>query len=175
MTPVASAREPHPESPGLAVGIDERLVRQVVETFYGKVRLDPVLGPIFEAAVGDWPDHLDRLCAFWSSLTLITGRYKGNPFEAHLALPALGPEHFQTWLGLFDATLSELCTPDQADVFRVRARRVADSLSLGLAIRRGESPLPARRQGSPALSPVNPPPNAAPRTPADPGPRRSRH
>jgi hemoglobin len=143
-------RGPHPDAPGLPVGIDEPLVRAVVETFYASVRHDPVIGPIFEEAVEDWPAHLDRLSAFWSSLTLITGRYKGNPFEAHLRLPAaLGPEHFATWLGLFDETLAALCTPEQAEVFRVRARRVAESLSLGLAIRRGEMPMTnAPRRGN---------------------------
>jgi hemoglobin len=153
----AVPREPHPASAGLAAGIDEALVRAVVETFYGKVRRDPLLGPIFNEAVADWPEHLDRLCAFWSSLTLMTGRYKGDPFGVHLALPPLDQAHFRTWLGLFGETLGELCTPDQAEVFRVRAERVAESLSLGLAIRRGEAPLPARRprSGKPAQPAVN--------------------
>ncbi|MBV8868012.1 MAG: hypothetical protein JOY65_01145, partial [Acetobacteraceae bacterium] len=52
----AAPREPHPASPGLAAGIDETLVRIVVETFYAKVRRDPLLGPIFDEAVADWPD-----------------------------------------------------------------------------------------------------------------------
>lgn len=146
--PEATSREPHPASPGLAVGIDETLVRAVVGTFYAKVRRDPLLGPIFNEAVADWPEHLDRLCAFWSSLTLMTGRYKGDPFGAHLALPPLDHRHFRTWLGLFEETLDELCTPDQADVFRVRAERVAESLDLGLAMRRGKSVLPVRRPSS---------------------------
>ena len=136
----------HPKAPGTAVGIDEALIRSVVETFYGRVRRDPLLGPIFEAAVVDWPEHFDKLTAFWSSLTLMTGRYKGSPFEAHLPLPRLSDEHFATWLRLFDQTLRELCTPAQAEVFRLRAGRVADSLNMGLAIRRGEAPLSARRQ-----------------------------
>ena len=150
MSSDAAPRGPHPDAPGLAVGIDETLVRTVVETFYGRVRRDPVLGPIFEEAVSDWPDHFDRLSAFWSSLTLITGRYKGNPFEAHLKLPALGPDHFRIWLRLFDQTLAELCTPAQAEVFRIRAERVAESLNLGLAVRRGEAPLPVRQPRAPA-------------------------
>ncbi|MBV8522640.1 MAG: hypothetical protein JOY71_11045 [Acetobacteraceae bacterium] len=57
-------RGPHPASAGLAVGIDETLVRAVVEKFYAKVRRDPLLGPIFNEAVEDWPDHIKRLCAF---------------------------------------------------------------------------------------------------------------
>jgi hemoglobin len=149
-------REPNPASPGLAVGIDEALVREVVETFYAKVRRDPLLGPIFNEAVADWPDHLDRLCAFWSSLTLMTGRYKGDPFGVHLKLPPLGPIHFRTWLGLFEETIGQLCAPDQAEVFRTRAERVAESLNLGLAIRRGEASLPARRSRSPTSLPVQP-------------------
>ncbi len=141
-------RGPHPAAPGLGVGIDEALVRAVVETFYAKVRRDPLLGPIFNEAVADWPEHLDRLCAFWSSLTLMTGRYKGDPFGVHLKLPALGPTHFRIWLGLFEETLGQLCTPNQAEVFRIRAERVAESLNLGLAIRRGEASLPVRRSHS---------------------------
>jgi hemoglobin len=141
----ATPREPHPASAGLSVGINEALVRAVVEAFYAKVRRDPLLGPIFNEAVADWPKHIDRLCAFWSSLTLMTGRYKGEPFEVHLKLPPLGPVHFRTWLGLFEETLGELCTPDQAEVFRIRAERVAESLNLGLAFRRGEATLPVRR------------------------------
>lgn len=136
----ARHREPRPSAPGLAAAIDEDLVRSVVEAFYAKVRLDPLLGPIFQAAITDWPAHLDRLCAFWSSLTLMTGRYKGNPFEAHLALPGLDAGHFTTWLRLFDETVAELCSPAQAEVFRTRARRVAESLRLGLEFRRAGLP-----------------------------------
>lgn len=144
--PDTAIQRPHPKAPGTAVGIDEKLIRSVVETFYSRVRCDPLLGPIFEATVADWPEHFDKLTDFWSSLTLMTGRYKGSPFEAHLPLPRLGDEHFATWLRLFDQTLRELCTPEQAEVFRLRAGRVADSLNMGLAIRRGEALPPVRRQ-----------------------------
>ena len=143
--PDRAAVPPNPKAPGTAVGIDEPLIRTVVETFYGRVRRDPMLGPIFNSAVADWPEHLRRLTDFWSSLTLMSGRYKGNPFEAHLPLPRLNDEHFATWLRLFDQTLRELCTPEQAEVFRLRAGRVAESLNMGLAIRRGEAVLPPRR------------------------------
>lgn len=140
MSHAVKRREPHPDAPGLSAGVDEDLVRSVVETFYAKIRRDPALGPIFKEAVEDWPAHIDRLCALWSSLTLMTGRYKGNPFVAHLALPELGAGHFATWLRLFDETLAGICTPAQAEVFRDRARRVAESLRLGLEVRRGGLP-----------------------------------
>jgi len=151
--PATVSRLANPKAPGTVVGIDEPLIRSVVETFYGRVRRDKLLGPIFEAAVADWPEHFGKLTNFWSSLTLMSGRYKGNPFEAHLPLPRLGDEHFATWLRLFNQTLCELCTPEQAEVFRLRAGRVAESLNMGLAIRRGEAPLSARREGAAGRSP----------------------
>jgi hemoglobin len=125
----------------VAVGIDEALIERVVGAFYAKVRHDPLLGPIFEGKVADWPAHLVRLRDFWSSLVLLTGRYKGTPFEVHLAMPELGSDHFATWLRLFDETLAAHCDPAQAEIFRARAKRVAESLRLGLAIRRGNPPV----------------------------------
>ena len=41
--------------------------------FYGAARGDEVLGPLFER-VDDWEAHIVRICAFWSSVTLMTGR-----------------------------------------------------------------------------------------------------
>lgn len=125
------------KSPGAVTGIDEELIGRVVDTFYGRVRADGLLGPIFEEAVGDWPEHLARLRAFWSSIVLMTGTYKGQPLQSHFHLPELTDEHFLRWLGLFEGTVGELCTPDQAEVFMVRARRIADSFRFGLAARRG--------------------------------------
>lgn len=56
----------------------------LVEHFYAKVREDPTLGPVFNRAIADWPAHLEKLSAFWSSVMLTSGRYKGNPMMAHL-------------------------------------------------------------------------------------------
>ncbi|WP_406857071.1 group III truncated hemoglobin [Alsobacter sp. KACC 23698] len=120
-------------SPGAAVAIDRTLIRQVVHAFYDKVRIDPLLGPIFDGAVQDWPHHLDRLTEFWSAITLMTGGYKGDPLRAHVNLPKLGDEHFLRWLALFRSTLAEHCTPEQHLVFLSRAERIADSFRFGLA------------------------------------------
>jgi len=78
---------------GLA--ISEEALGLVVERFYARVRLDPLLGPIFGAAVHDWPEHLARLTDFWSSVMLTSGRYKGRPLPAHLKhADAITPEGF---------------------------------------------------------------------------------
>lgn len=118
-------------------GIDEKMIEVLVRTFYARVRQDPVIGPIFESKVHDWPAHERRLCAFWSSVTLMSGRYHGRPMEAHLPLPIDSP-HFDRWLELFAATAREICPPAATAHFLERALRIADSLELGVAANRGE-------------------------------------
>ena len=87
-------------APGAPVGVTEAMIRQVVHTFYSRVRADPQLGPIFDTAIGDgWDVHLAKLCDFWSSVLLMTGRFKGAPMAVHIRLPDIGPAHFERWLG----------------------------------------------------------------------------
>lgn len=135
-------RDPHPKAPGTAVGITEPMIKTIVHTFYARVRVDPLLGPIFNRAIEDWDAHLDKLCAFWSSVTLMTGRYKGTPMQAHSELPEITPAHFERWLALFQATAIKTCPRDAAAVFVGRANRIAESLQLGLAIHRGDGIVP---------------------------------
>lgn len=118
-------------------GIDEAMIERLVRTFYGRARRDPLIGPIFERTVEDWEQHLTRICAFWSSVVLMSGRYHGQPMVAHLPLPVDTP-HFDRWLEIFAATAHELCPPAAAAHFIQRAHRIADSLDLGLAAQRGE-------------------------------------
>lgn len=122
-------------------GIDEPMIAALVTAFYAKVRQDPLIGPIFEAKVEDWDIHLEKLCAFWSSVTLMTGRYHGRPMQAHMSLP-VGGEHFDRWLALFEATAKAICPPVAAAYFIERAHRIADSLELGIASQRGEIKTP---------------------------------
>ena len=97
------------------MGVTEDLIRTLVDAFYGKVRADPVIGPIFaREIVGDWAPHLAKMYNFWSSVTLMTGRYRGTPMAAHLRLEGLEPAHFARWLALFRATAAEVCPPPAA-------------------------------------------------------------
>lgn len=118
-------RVPYVRAPGIAVGIDEELIRAVVEAFYARVRTDADLGPIFQRIL-DWPAHLARMCDFWSSVILITGAYKGDVIGQHLPLPGLTERHFGKWIELFEATTKELCTPQQAVAFSLRAAKIAE-------------------------------------------------
>lgn len=129
---------PHLKAPGLEVGITEPMIRELVHTFYTRVRQDELLGPIFNTHVQDWPEHLDRLCAFWSSVTLMTGRYKGRPVPAHAKLPGITGQHFAHWLALFAQTARDVCPPEAAELFIDRSQRIAQSLQNAIAFVRGE-------------------------------------
>jgi hemoglobin len=124
-------------------GIDEVMIERVVRGFYARVRNDPLIGPVFEARIRDWEPHLQRMCAFWSSVALMSGRYHGQPMPKHMPLPVDG-RHFDRWLALFEATARELCPSKAADHFIERAHRIAESLELGIAgangvmLRKGE-------------------------------------
>ena len=113
-------------------GIDETMIEKLVRAFYVKVRQDALLGPVFEERIADWEPHLEKMFAFWSSLTLMTGRYHGQPMAKHLVLP-VDATHFNRWLELFEETAREVCPPEAAERFIERAHRVAESLELGVA------------------------------------------
>jgi hemoglobin len=127
-------------APGHAAGVDEAMIERLVHAFYARVRQDPTLGPIFEAAIDDWDEHLAKLCDFWSSVLLMTGRFKGSPMTAHARLPDIQPAHFGRWLELFHATARQLCPPTAAALFVERSSMIGQSLQLGLAASRGELP-----------------------------------
>jgi hemoglobin len=113
-------------------GITEAMIERLVRGFYAKVRKDAVLAPVFEARIADWEPHLKRMCAFWSSVALMSGRYHGTPMAKHMPLP-VNAGHFDRWLELFEATARELCPPAAATHFVELARRIAASLELGIA------------------------------------------
>lgn len=116
----------------LETGIDEAMIDRLVRDFYGKVRRDPMLGPIFEARVENWEQHFLTLGAFWSSVTLGTGAYSGTPMQKHIGLP-VDSRHFDRWLRLFGETAIETCPSDAARLFLERAMRIAESLELAIA------------------------------------------
>jgi hemoglobin len=113
-------------------GITEAMIERLVHGFYAKVRTDALLAPVFEARIGDWEPHLAQMCAFWSSVALMSGRYHGTPMVKHLPL-LVDAAHFDRWLALFEQAAREICPPQAAAHFVERARRIAASLELGVA------------------------------------------
>ncbi len=123
----------HPSSAAAGDDLDEALIERVIRRFYDNVQRDEVLGPIFAARITDWETHLQRMFAFWSSVTLSSGRYHGQPMPKHAALP-IDARHFDRWLALFERTVRDTCSSAVAELFIEKARRIATSLEMGRAL-----------------------------------------
>jgi len=128
-------------APGTPVGVTEAMIHDLVHAFYGKIRKDPALGPVFARVIGgDWDPHLAKMCDFWSSVMLMTGRFHGSPMVAHTRIEGIRPTHFARWLHLWRETAAEVCPPEAAALFTAKAEMIGQSLQLGIAASRGELP-----------------------------------
>jgi|SRR6185312_9886304 len=84
-------------------GIDS--IKLFVDEFYGKVRGDSLIGPVFSQVLpGDWRPHLEKMYAFWNAVLFGVAGFKGNPFSKHAPLK-IEQEHFDRWLALFAETI----------------------------------------------------------------------
>lgn len=127
--------------PGMRVGITEAMIHDVVHAFYATIRTDPALGPIFRRVIGEnWDPHLAKMCDFWSSVLLMSGRFEGDPMGKHVAVGGIRPTHFARWLHLFRETVERLCPPPAAAMFVMRSEMIARSLQRGIAFFSGQAP-----------------------------------
>lgn len=115
----------------------EEDVMTLVHSFYARVREDGLLGPIFNAHVDDWGQHLTHLCDFWSALLRGTSRFTGSPMQKHAALPNLSEALFERWLALFQQTAHEHPNQVMAREAGVTAQRIAGRLWAGYQYSRG--------------------------------------
>lgn len=103
----------------------ERLVR----AFYARTLCDPVLGFIFtDVAHLDLEAHVPIVSAFWETILLGAGTYRGGAFAKHAALNAkvtLRAGHFERWLHLWRLTVDELYAGERAEEAKRHAERVA--------------------------------------------------
>lgn len=134
--------------------VTEASIKTLVDDFYARVRRDPALGPVFDRAIAPeaWPAHLERMYAFWSSVMLTSGHYKGDPVGVHRRVAGIAPPLFGNWLDLFEATAASLFVPAIADRFAHAARRIAESLILALFFR-PDQPWKEDLRRRPAVSP----------------------
>ena len=128
--------------------IDEADLERLIPAFYDRVRADDMIGALFNETIDDWPHHLDKLVAFWSSVMLTTGRYKGSPMAAHLRhQAAIRPEMFERWLALWTETTAQMLPPTAAAALQAKAQRIAESLSLALFYRLDRKVVAGASQG----------------------------
>lgn len=120
-------------SPPPASTVDPEQIQQLVHQFYGRVRANFSLGPIFDATIGAddaaWAAHLAKLCDFWETLILGATKYKGSPIAVHSRLPGLERGHFTVWLRLFEQTLAEVFSREDDGPTRERIYRMAERMA----------------------------------------------
>lgn len=101
-------------------------IQFLVQTFYGKVLKDDVIGYIFNDVMDiDWDKHFPIMYSFWESVLLGKNTYNGNPMIKHIDLNMLEPlkeHHFDRWLLLWEQTLTENFEGAKAEEALVRAR-----------------------------------------------------
>ena len=124
----------------------EEEVRDLVHSFYARVRDDERLGPIFDAHIGDWDHHLGKMVDFWSAILRGTARYHGTPMPKHAVLPDLSGELFRRWLTLFHATTASLGNPAMGRRADEMAQRIAQSLWFGYQLHRRPDESPSSLQ-----------------------------
>ncbi|MEZ6163924.1 MAG: group III truncated hemoglobin [Phycisphaerales bacterium] len=114
-------------------GVTREQLRLLVERFYGAIREDAQLGPIFDQRVRDWDIHLDKMTRFWCSALLREGSYHGNPIEAH-RFGGLSVELFDRWLGLFERVSNEVLGELGASRIVPLARRMGRTIAMRAGI-----------------------------------------
>ena|SRR5215204_5126374 len=131
---------PSPNPPPLpgATTLFERLggrpgISRLIKWFYARVRFEPDLEPIFNAHVPKWSEHLETLIDFWCTQVGGPATYRSG-MGRHFKLQ-LGPEHFSTWLRVWDENCRHLLQDREADEMIALAHSVADDLMRMIARR----------------------------------------
>ena len=100
-------------------------IQLLVDTFYGKARVDLLIGPIFNAVIKDrWPEHLEKMYRFWQTVLLGEHTYFGSPFPPHIQL-AVDKTHFNRWLRLWYETIDSHFTGKKAEEATWRGDKMA--------------------------------------------------
>ena len=116
--------------------ISDEQIRQLVDSFYDKIRADADLRPIFERVVaGDWETHLAKMYDFWSSVMLTTGYYKGSLLAVRTHIGGLELGLLDRCLALFGDSCDELLDSETAGLCWLKAAHIAESLKLFLFYR----------------------------------------
>ena len=102
---------------------------RLIETFYGRVFTDELIGPFFTQVAHVNPEtHVELLADFWETVLFGKNLYHHNVIQKHVELhrkQALEPQHFERWLALFCGTVDELFSGPVAEQAKIRAQSMA--------------------------------------------------
>ena len=97
------------------------------------MRQDPLIGPIFNAQIKDWKNHLEIIGKFWETIIGGPRTYARQMPMKHLPL-RLAEEHFERWLFLWQANCRAQLPSDVAIEMIDLAHHIADKLRLILGV-----------------------------------------
>lgn len=100
-------------------------IKLLVNTFYDKIKVDLLLGPIFNGVIKDnWPVHLEKMYRFWQTVLMGKHTYYGSPFPPHAQLP-VNQKHFDAWLGHWHSTIDQFFEGTKAEEAKWRGDKMA--------------------------------------------------
>lgn len=100
-------------------------IQKLVDSFYGKVQEDLLIGPIFNKIIGqNWSAHLEKMYGFWQTVLLGIHGYSGSPFPPHAKLE-IEQHHFDRWLVLWHETVDALFSGEKATEAKWRGDKMA--------------------------------------------------
>ncbi len=113
-------------------------IDELVAAFYDKAMTDPLIGYIFtDVARIDLEHHLPIIADFWEMLLLgslnFQAKYGRSPMQVHQALnekETLKAEHFGRWVRLFCETVDERFAGATADLAKLRAFSIAETMRI---------------------------------------------
>lgn len=105
----------------------------LLKHFYSDVRQHKVIGPIFNSRIHNWPEHLAKIAEFWSRITGGPSTYSGQMPVKHFNL-GLSPEHFATWLQLWEHNCRIYLPSAEAQELINAAHAIAARLKLILGV-----------------------------------------
>lgn len=100
-------------------------IKILVDSFYGEVQRDTLIGGVFHGAIKDWPTHLQKMYTFWQTILLGEHTYHGSPFPPHAEMP-IDSTHFERWLNLWHKTVDTHFEGELAEEAKWRARKMAE-------------------------------------------------
>ncbi len=118
--------------------IENRLdVKILVIQFYEKIRSDKLLGPIFNATIKNWPEHLKHLTDFWETQLFFVAKFKGNPLKKHVEVDnqtnhTIRANNFGKCLNYWFETIDFLFEGGRVQEAKNRARKMGSHLYLKL-------------------------------------------
>ncbi len=110
-------------------------INTLIHNFYAEIREEELLGPIFNAMIKDWDQHLNLLVDFWETNLFLIKKYTGNPLAAHVKTDKfhnheINEYHFGIWLNLWFKNIDALFEGENAQLAKNRARNMSTFMNM---------------------------------------------